>query len=206
MVLTDIYAHVRALLSALLQDSLGIPADACRIQCPGKFSPACSAAAKSLHADAAAWCERIHARLEERPVLLFGVPLIDTVEAEDGFLNFYFTTEAYDAIIAHMLKELPAVYELPEPCDQVGYAAWRMAMLARKGPSPMPDDPVLKKTMWITFGIAERLGDERLLALRKSDAAKALLSISRHLPPRERPAFQNRCGSLAECALRLLSL
>lgn len=202
----DIYPQVRELLLALMQDSIGPLAEGCRIQCPGKFSPACTAHARSAHADAKAWCAQIQHTLLLSPVLLFGVPLIETVEAEDGFLNFYFTAVAYDAIIAHMLRELPPAKELELPRDEIAYACWRMAMLARKGASPMPDDPVVKKAMWLTFGIAERVGEERLLTLRKRDAAKSLLSMSRHLPPRERPAFQNQCGSLAECALRLLQL
>lgn len=204
--MTDIYAHVRTLLSALMEEAIGIPGEEARIQCPAKYSPAASSAAKSVQADAEAWCAALNRRIVEAPVLIFGAPLIDVVEAEGGFLNFYFTIEAYDAIVNHMLLELPPAGELAPPADEVGYVCWRMAMLTRKGPSPVPDDPVVKKALWLTFGITERLGDERLLALRKSDAARALLSLSRNLPPRERPAFQNRCGSLAECALRLLML
>lgn len=202
----DFYTEARNALLSLMQDSIGSLADGCRIQCPGKFSPACTAHAKTVHADAAQWCRLILRRLSESPVLIFGVPLIETVEEEDGFLNFYFTAAAYDAMIGHMLLELPPVTELALPHDEVSYASWRMSMLARKGASPIPDDPCVKKAAWLTLGVAEKAGEPRLLALRKREAAAALLGMSRRLPPRERPALQNRCGSLAECALRLLQL
>lgn len=202
----DFYKEARSALLSLMQDSIGALADGCRIQCPGKFSPACTAHAKTVRADAEQWCRLILRRLSEAPVLMRGAPLIETVEAEDGFLNFYFTAAAYDAMIEHMLLELPPVTELALPHDEVTYACWRMSMLARKGASPVPDDPCVKKAAWLVLGIAERAGDRRLLALRKQEAAAALLGMSRRLPPRERPALLNRCGSLAECALRLLYL
>ena len=202
----DIYAEVRRLLKTLMQDSIGELAKNCRIQCPGKHSPACTAHAMAMHANAEEWCERSLARLSSSPVMLLGAPLIDTVEAENGYLNFYFSTAAYDAILAHMLEELPPARPLKLPQNEVDYACWRMYMLAHKGSSPFPDDPCVKKAMWLTFGITERLSDARLLKLRKEDAARSLLSMSRHLPPQERPILQNRCGSVAHCALRLLQL
>ena len=91
-----------------------------------------------------------------------GVPLLRTVEAENGWLLFFFRTDALDAYAA----QLPPAQE---PDDS--YFARRLWMYARRADAPVPDDAALLQGF---FAVLFKLHDgERLFlaAPRQKDGA-----------------------------------
>lgn len=118
------------------------------------------AASAFLRRDAAQTAACLNAHADE--CTLFGVPLLRTVEAENGWLLFFFRTDALDAYAA----QLPPAQE---PDDS--YFTRRLWMYARRADAPVPDDAALLQGF---FAVLFKLHDgERLFlaAPRQKDGA-----------------------------------
>ena len=110
------------------------------------------AASTFLRGDAARAAALLHAHAAE--CTLYGVPLLDSVGEDHGWLLFFFRTDALDAYASR----LP---DAEEPGDD--YMSRRLWMIARHDDAPVPDDPfVLHGFFAALFGLpdGERLFSE----------------------------------------------
>lgn len=199
-----VYFHVRENLARGIGKAFAFSPDEIHIQCPGRGCGAVCAIPLIKNIDAQQAADTLNKRSSEYFGTLFCVPFVETVRAENGHLLFDFTADFYTAAMAHTLETYPPVPDLPIPENRVEYALWRMRMLSRKGEHACPNDSSVQAALFLALGIPERANDERLMRLRLTDTAEAVLSMSHHLPPAERPALLNRCGSVAEAVQRLL--
>ncbi len=199
------FAPVRQLLADAIGRATGrdIPPD--WIDCLAKGYPARSAAALKLGIDAGELAQFLQTRREDCGVL-FGAPLVQSVEAKQGHLLFSFTPAFYTGAVETVLSCFAPVegpFAVGGP-DRVRYGLQRMWMLSRKPHCGCPDDRVVQRALWLALGIPERLGQPRPLCRRLQEATDALLGMSYHLPPRRRPHMLNVCGGVADAAARLL--
>lgn len=105
-----------------------------------------------LREDAAGTAQMLNAHAHE--CTLYGVPLLDSVKAEHGWLLFFFRTDVVDAYASR----LP---DAEEPGDD--YMSRRLWMIARHDDAPVPDDLfVLHGFFAALFGLpdGERLFSE----------------------------------------------
>ncbi len=197
-----VYFRIREALARGLSDALGFSADEIDIRCPGRGCGAVCALPLSKGFDAQEAAQKLN---DTQPFgEIFGEPFVSDVRAENGHLLFYFTPAFYTKAMEYTLDEYPAVTDPNIPENRVEYALWRMRMLSRKGAHECPNDPAVQAALLLALGIPERAGDEKLMRLRLTDTAEAVLHMTHHLPPAERPALLNRCGSVAEATQRLL--
>ncbi|MBQ5991585.1 MAG: hypothetical protein IJL62_03445 [Clostridia bacterium] len=110
---------------------------------------------------------------------LFGAPLIRKIEAENGWLLFFFTADAIDAYA----KTLPAP---GEPDDS--YFARRLWITVRHADAETPDDPVLLDGFYAVLFSAPN-GERRFL------------SAPRHLDGTARVALEQRMKRMANVLL-----
>lgn len=141
------------------------------------------AASTFLRGDAARAAALLHAHAAE--CTLYGVPLLDSVGEDHGWLLFFFRTDALDAY----------AQRLPQPEEPDGsYVSRRLWMYARHDDAPAPDDaPVLQGFFAALFRLPEgermfleaprqRDGLERVgLEQRMTRFAKILLWERRYL-------------------------
>lgn len=198
-----IYDRVRETLASGIAQICALPVKAGNIQCPGRGCSAVSAAPLTFHLDAPEMAGCLN---ENRTLFgeLFGVLFVERVRAENGHLLFDFTKAFYTEAIRQTLRDYAPVSELKLPENRWEYALWRMNMLSRKGVHACPDDKAVQNALWLAMGIPERIGEPRLMKLRLSEAAEALLTMTHHLRPAERTKLLNECGGVAEAAQRLL--
>jgi len=201
------YGPVRQRLAAGMSLLLDMPdIHPTWIDCPAAGYPARSALPLKLQKDPAALAELF---TEERQAFgtLFGAPLLERVEYNNGHLLFAFTPAFYTAA----MEEAIARYPLPEGAypqqpEQGALAFYRMQSFIRKGPAHCPDYPPVQQALWLALGIPERITNKRLLKLRILETADALLTMGQGLPPRERPLLYAHCGSVGNAAARLMLL
>ena len=110
---------------------------------------------------------------------LFGVPLLASVRAENGWLLFFFTADAIDAYA----KTLPPA---GEPDDS--YFARRLWIMVRHADADTPDDPFLLDGFYAALFHAPN-GERRLL------------SASHHLNGNARVALEQRLSRAAKILL-----
>jgi hypothetical protein len=201
----DAYELALCGISRWLTDAFGRPFQPADLYCPSKLAPVSVSLAKLRGRERENIENELNERLASEPIILLGTDAVKGVERAGGLLLIHFLPLFYDALIRHTIDILP------EPVcingeTRMHYALDRMMMLSRKPIAPCPDDIYVQRALWLSFGIPERLTCKRLLDLRLRGASDALLTMTHHLPPAERPALANRSGGVARCAARLLTL
>lgn len=207
----DAYAFIRAQVEQLT--ALAFPGAVTKrnlIRCPAAGCEASTSFALFSGSDPQAVLKAFETQLKETPPLFCGTPVFRRVFERKGHICFELTTEMYDCFV-QSASGLEAAPLCGTGLDRTEYALNRMLMLAHTSKfygehASCPDDPRVRRALWLCFGIVERLKSPRLLKLRINDAAQALLTMSHHLPPAQRPALLRRCGGVADCASRLLHL
>lgn len=197
------YAPVRTALAAALSRAAGRDAPPAWMDCVARGCEVRTAAPLAWQLEAGALAKRL---LAEGPEELHGAPLIAHVAHENGHLLFSLTPAFHTAAIRIACESLPPAEGEWDAEGETAYAINRMRMLARHGPAPCPPDPVVCLALWRALGIPERLGERKALRLRLEEARSALLAMTHHLPPRERPALERGLGGVGEAAARLLAL
>ncbi len=134
---------------------------------PSKKAHAASSA--FLRTDANAAAAILSARAAD--CTLFGVPLLKTVSAENGWLLFFFTAEAIDAF-ANTLPD-------PEEPDE-SFFARRLWMMCHHEDTATPDDPALLNGFFAALYHAPG-GKERFLAAPKRHDGTERVAIEQRL-------------------------
>lgn len=197
------YAPVRAELAKALSAASGREVPPEWMDCVALGCHVRTAAPIRLREDAG----RLAARLSEGgPGELLGAPLVERIGHNGGHLLFTLTPAFFTAAARLAVESLPPPAPLWGVPGESAYAAVRMGMLARKPWAPCPADPAVRMALWRAMGIPERLSEPGPLRLRLSEAARALLTMTHHVPPRDRTALIDRCGGVGAAAARLLSL
>ena len=164
-------AQIKRTLTAYVERVAGV----CPELKPSKKAHLASSAFWRGGADGAA--RLLNERADE--CTLFGVPLLRSVEVENGWLLFFFTTDALNA----------AAQRLPDAEEPDGtYFARRLWMYARHDDAPVPDDPsVLQGFFAALFG--------------QSDGERLFLSAPRQKDGMERVRLEQRMSRLAKLLL-----
>jgi len=153
------------------------------------------------HTDVAPAAALSHA-LATNPQVL-GQPLLQTAFLQHGHACFFLSPQAYGAMMAHILANIPAP-PLPDPGRApVEYAIARCLMLARKPGKGCPPDRAVQAALWLAMGIPEAEGPRRE-ALRRS-GAQAFLSLFTGRSPAQRLSLADSLGEPAACMARLLA-
>ncbi len=146
--------------------------------------------------------------LEAHPPRLGNAPFIGGIGVKNGTLRITLTREALEALARAAVEKLPPQKQwLCEGCGlgtREGYAMARMGTLARKGDKGLPQDEAALRALWLALGICAYPGDAARTRARLKQAVEALLTMSHHLPPRERAALMNRCGLVGMAAEKLI--
>ena len=116
------------------------------------------ATASFLRTDAKAAATTLHERRET--CRLFGVPLLDSVTEENGWLLFRFTGAVLDAYAKRLL---------PTPAPDESYFARRMQILSRHEDTKTPDDPALLQGVYEVLFDAPNAEETLLSAPHKKD-------------------------------------
>lgn len=200
------YGTVRAAIINLFREAIAveIPPDALCFRC--KYAEISTAIALNRREDAEAWAGALSAHLIDSPSVAYGEPLIDTILCTGGHLCFVLTKRFYNAAVKRVIASYPFPPLIPNPSGTAQYACDRMLMLARKGGSGCPDNPLARRALWLAFGIPEAAVCPRRLRSRLNEAAEALLAFPRSVAPKMRPHLANESGEAADCAARLLWL
>jgi hypothetical protein len=201
----DAYEIALCGISGYFAAALNRPFGTRDFYCPSKLAPVSIPLLKLQGFERENIEDMMNSRLKSDPLLLMGTAAVKRFETAGGLLLVHFLPLFYDALIRHTIDILP------EPvCINGGtrmhYALDRMMMLSRKPMAPCPDDLFVQRALWLAFGIPERLTRERPPYPRLGEASDALLTMTHHLPPADRPALTNRLGGVARCAARLLTL
>ena len=102
---------------------------------------------------------------------LCGVPLLRSVSVENGWLLFFFTTDALDAYAA-------ALPDAEEPDD--GYVSRRLWMIARRPDAPVPDDgAVLSGFFAALFGLPD--GERLFLSAPRDRNGTARIQLEQRM-------------------------
>ena len=134
---------------------------------PSKKAHASSSAFVRENASAAAETLSAHAN----DCTLFGVPLLKTVAAENGWLLFFFTAEAIDAFANTLPK--------PEEPDESGFAR-RLWTMCHHEDAETPDDPALLSGFFAALFRAP-FGEERFLAAPRQHDGMERVAIEQRL-------------------------
>lgn len=113
---------------------------------------------------------------------LSACPQVRAVEEKNGWLLFYLSDAWFDGLIrwARELDTRPAG----------SYVENRMAMLARRGEAPCPDEEPVRRALWAAF-LAYRRGFWRAADERQ------VLTMTHHVTGAARIALEDRCGGVA---------
>lgn len=140
--------------------------------------------------------------LRTNPQVL-GQPLLQKAFLQHGHACFLFSPQAYGAMAAHILANIPA----PSPPDPgrelVDYAIARGLMLSRKPGKGCPPDRAVQATLWLAMGILEAEGPHREALRRKS--AQTFLNLFAGRTPAQRLCLADSLGEAAACMARLLA-
>ena len=115
-------------------------------------------------------------------------PQVRAVQERNGWLLFFLSDAWFDELI-RWAKALDA-----RPTGS--YVENRMAMLARKGDAPCPDEENVRRALWASY-LAYRRG-----AWRPSDE-RLVLTMTHKATGMERIALENRCGGAAAAIQKL---
>ena len=153
------------------------------------------------HTDVAPAAALSHA-LATNPQVL-GQPLLQTAFLQHGHACFFLSPQAYGAMMAHILANIPAP-ALPDPGrDPVDHAIARCLMLARKPGKGCPPDRAVQAALWLAMGILEADGPQRE-ALRQQ-CGQAFLALFAGRSPAQRLCLADSLGEVAACMARLLA-
>lgn len=200
----DAYDLAREAISSYLTAARGRAFLKTDFYIPSKRAPVSYPLAKLKSSSGCAGIEKcLNEGLLSKPVTILGADAVKSFETADGLLLIHFSSMFYDTLMRHTIEILE------EPADVQGvsrahYALNRMMMLSRKPLASCPDDSHVQRALWTAFGITDRLCGKRALRLRLENASDALLTMTHHLPPKDRPQLFERCGGAARCAARLL--
>lgn len=125
---------------------------------------------------------------------LLGVPLVQAVVHQGNWACFTLTDVFYARCVAYVQERLP----LPEE-DGNCFILNRMLALSRKGGTGCgcPPEGKVQRALWLL------LGGEESPAIRRA-GEEAFLSMTLHLPPRNRQALLNECGDMADACARMI--
>lgn len=115
-------------------------------------------------------------------------PQVREVRERNGWLLFFLS----DAWFNELIRWTKALNTRPGG----SYLENRMAMLARKGDAPCPDEEAVRRALWAAY-LAYRRG-----AWRAADERLAL-TMTHGQSGAERIALENRCGGAAAAILKL---
>ena len=115
-------------------------------------------------------------------------PQVREVRERNGWLLFFRSKDWFDGLIdrAKALDARPAGTYLEN----------RMAILARKGDAPCPDEENVQRALWTAY-LAYRQG-----FWREADE-RVVLTMTHSVTGRDRIALENRCGGAAAAILKL---
>lgn len=182
----DVLSALSASLVSGISGAVGLPASGLRLRIPARGA----AVACPLLGEADMAATRLTAA-DFPPVL--GVMPVRHVSAKNGWLLFTLSDEFYTAALRYVQRTLP------RPDSDGGCRALnRMRCMARAGGDVCPPDERVQRA-WLLTLCAYPGG----AALRRAKAA--LLSMTHHIPPRERAALAAACGGVADAAARALS-
>lgn len=201
----DAYAKLREAVAAQFCRA-GYAADADAVRACATGYELSTALPLKLGLSEADCLARVHAVEAETPAMFDGAPLFAEIAAREGHLCFSLTDAAYGVLMRRVIA-CAALPELPEETGEpIPYAAARMRMLARRESTGCPDDPAVRRALWLCFGIAEDGISPLELYARAGKAAGAALAMAHGLPPKERPRRLAACGEVGKCTARLLAL
>lgn len=110
----------------------------------------------------------------------------------------------YEALMRRAAGMLPPP-DYPDIATDAGFALARLMTLSKKIHCGLPDDPGIKRALWLCLGAAAFPGDAARTRVRRSEAAAAALQLTHGVPPREREALRALCAQPADAMARLLS-
>lgn len=148
------------------------------------------------------WAELLNERLMQRPVELFGAPLIGRITAENRHVGFHISNEAYGAIARHIINSCKTPPMPQTAQDDEEYALIKCLMLGRNGGCDIPDMPTAKRAIWLGTAAGEQPGKKRAALNRR--CARCVLSLFDGLTDGERDAARNALGLFGGCTARLL--
>lgn len=175
-------SEIRSRLAEAASRAAGLPFDASSVHLPVKH------AAASLRLPNGAppfQPETVSARL-------YGAEMIKSCRVVNGWLLFDWRSAFYDALTEHVLAAYPA------PDSDLGrHAINRMLALARHGGTGCPSVPALQRALLLCVCAGKSRS-----ALEQAE--RAVCSIFRSVPPKERPALLEQSGALGNACARLL--
>lgn len=199
----DFYSLARGELTLLLQTALHASLNAGDVICPSRVGHATTAAALRLKLDAELLAEQIRVCNAERPLILLGVPALESADAVNGYINFTFSSSFFTAAMQKVIDTIPL-----QPVSEIDFrypVLGRLRAMAHKPFAPCPDDPRVMRALWLALGLAGESGDGARGA-RLNEALSALSGMTHHIAKRDRQALIRRCSGVAGCAARLMQM
>ena len=175
----DLYSSLTTDLAAWVSDATGTPITGADFRLPreeGQLS-----LGVFVQSDAGAAAEKLRETLP-------ACPSVREVREKNGWLLFYLSDAWFDELIAW------AAALDTQPTGS--YVENRMAILARKGMAPCPDEEHVRRALWTAY-LAFRRG-----TWREADE-RLILTMTHEAMGRDRIALENRCGGVAEAILKL---
>ena len=123
---------------------------------------------------------------------VLGAPPVSSIEAKNGWLLFTLSDAFYTAALREVQRALPV------PDGDLGcHTLNRMLCMARFGGDDCPADAAVQRAFLLTLCSWQSEG-----AWRR--ALRALNSITRHVPPKERADLAASLGGVADAASRIV--
>lgn len=123
---------------------------------------------------------------------LYGTEMIESCRVVNGWLLFNLSDAFYNALTEQVNAELP-----PPASDLGRHAINRMLVLARHGGTGCPNIPALQRALLLCVCAGKSRS-----ALEQAE--RAVCSMFRSVPPKERPALLEQSGALGSACSRLL--
>ena len=173
----DLFASLTRSLAAWVNDCTGVPV------APGDFRLPREEGQRSLGTFVRDGAAEAAAQLNKALC-----PQVREVRERNGWLLFFLSKDWFDGLIdrAKALDARPAGTYLEN----------RMAILARKGDAPCPDEENVQRALWTAY-LAYRRG-----FWREADE-RVVLTMTHSVTGRDRIALENRCGGAAAAILKL---
>lgn len=175
-------SEIRSSLAEAVSRAAGLPFDASDVHLPARHA----AASLRLPSGAAPFPpEAVSARL-------YGVEMIESCRVVNGWLLFDLSDAFYNSLTEHVLVAYP-----PPESDLGRYAVNRMLVLARHGGTGCPNIPALQRALLLCVCAGKNRSS-------LEQAERAVRSMFRSIPPKERPALLEQSGALGNACARLL--
>lgn len=175
-------SEIRSCLAEAVSHVAGLPFDASGVHLPARHA----AASLRLPNGAPPFPpEAVSARL-------YGVEMIESCRIVNGWLLFDLSDAFYNALTEHVFVAYP-----PPDSDLGRHAINRMLVLARHGGTGCPNIPALQRALLLCVCAGKNRSS-------LEQAERAVCSMFRSVPPKERSALLEQSGALGNACARLL--